>query len=172
MAEAGTLPELRAICQRDLSRLRRLEATDSWWADFQRFLQWLVGFLATLLFLLVFDIFDLLGKVLIASIVGLGFAWPNVMLAIGKFMSVFVKIADTASLATGTYRSRDYDDFDYPGMIEREDSRNRRLRLMIAAREAWLKTGQGPPPPRWQPQGRNRFTGQRSGDPAVLLQAA
>ena len=89
------------------------------------------------------------GKLLIAALIGIGFAWPIVILwvaGVGLVVLAVAAICEGGEVCTAA----DCFACDCPNCADcnRKNKRRQRVEDMIREREKWLQTGSGPPPAR------------------------
>ena len=140
----------RAACERDLARLRRLEERHRLRAVMTRGARGSVGFLAGLGVVIKTKIAaTLAGKLAIAALFGIGFAWPIVIVWVAGIGIAVVAVAAICEgdVCAGTDALVCC---DCPNCAEcdRKNKRRQRILAMIAEREKWLENGSGPPPRR------------------------
>lgn len=97
----------------------------------------------------------LAGKAAIALAVGLGLAWPTLVIGVVGLIGIVLALLSLFSGEGGPHGF----DCDCPGACGRKEERARRLKHLIAQRRAWLTAPSGPAPSvRWDALGR-RATG-------------
>jgi hypothetical protein len=149
MAPPSPLEHQRAACARDLARLQRLEERHRLRAVVTRGARGGVGFAAGLGMAVKMKIAATLGgKLLIAALIGIGFAWPIVIMwVVGIGLVAFV----IAAIFEGEFcNAADLMVCDCADCADcnRKNKRRQRVMDMIAEREKWLAHGFGPPPGR------------------------
>ncbi|KQQ23945.1 hypothetical protein ASF53_05835 [Methylobacterium sp. Leaf123] len=155
--------EDRAQARRRLEReLRRLEAL----VARKRFRRWTLralrgsaGAAATFGALLnVKVVGTLAGKAAIAVLVGLGFAWPALVIGVIGVLGIVVALL---SLFSGEGGPHGFDP-DCACDCARKEKRVERLKALIAQRRARLAAPSGPAPSlRWDAHGRRHMTGSQ-----------
>jgi len=141
----ANLNALRRTCHRDLLRLYRLERRHRLRDLAARGWRGLAGFSFAFLALFKMKIAATLGgKLLLAALIGIGFAWPlAAVLALGV---LFVTLSICTLSGGGADCTGDCCcDFD---SCKEKNARRRRLIEMIRAREKWLDRSEGSPPSR------------------------
>lgn len=103
----------------------------------------------------------LAGKAVIALAVGLGLAWPTLVIGIVGLVGILLALL---SLFDGDGGPHHFD-CDGPGACRRREARALRLKQLIAQRRAWLAAPSGPAPSvRWDAAGRRATeAGTRTG---------
>lgn len=92
----------------------------------------------------------LAGKLAIALAVGLGLAWPALVLGLLAVVGIVLAVASLFGGEAGPH------DFTCDGPCTGKDERAARLDHLIAQRRAWLAAPSGPGPSvRWDAQGRH-----------------
>lgn len=147
----ASLDVQRAICYRDLTRLRRLEMRYRFRALVSRGFRGFIGFVLGLAATIKLKIAATLGgKILIAVLIGLGFAWPAAAITVILIGLVILSIAALCEGGPAGCTAADCcmcDGCDFcDGNCKAKNMRRERLLKMIAEREEWLAKGEGPPP--------------------------
>jgi hypothetical protein len=140
----------RAACERDLARLRRLEERHRVRAVMTRGARGSVGFLAGLGVVIKTKIAaTLAGKLAIAALFGIGFAWPIVIVWVAGIGIAAIAVAAICQ-GEACAGADALVCCDCPNCAEcdRKNKRRQRVIAMIAEREKWLENGFGPPPGR------------------------
>src|SRR3984957_7257112 len=132
----------RAACERDLARLRRLEERHRLRAVITRGARGSVGFLAGLGVVIKTKVAaTLAGKLLIAALFGIGFAWPIVIVWVAGIGIAAIAVAaicqgEVCAGADALVCC------DCPNCAEcdRKNKRRQRVIAMITEREKWLES--------------------------------
>ncbi|MEH3116958.1 MAG: hypothetical protein PGN25_04930 [Methylorubrum populi] len=100
----------------------------------------------------------LAGKAAIALAVGLGVAWPMLVVGVVGLVGIVLAIVSLFSGEGGPHPL----DCDCPGGCAGKEKRAARLEHLIAQRRAWLTAPSGPAPSvRWDAKGRRRVAAGR-----------
>ncbi|MEE7457966.1 hypothetical protein MPAR168_02320 [Methylorubrum populi] len=146
----------RRRMERELRRLEGLAGRKRFRRRSLRALRGTVGAAATFGALVKLKLVGTLaGKTAIALAVGLGLAWPTLVIGVIGLIGIVLALLSLFSGEGGPHGL----DCDCPGKCGRKEERARRLKHLIAQRRAWLTAPSGPPPSvRWDAMGR-RATG-------------
>lgn len=151
--------QVRRRLERELRRLEALVARKRFRRRSLRALRGSAGAAATFGALLKVKVVGTLaGKAAIAVLVGLGFAWPALVIGVVGVVGLVLAVV---SLFSGEGSPHGFD-ADCACDCARKEKRAERLKALIAQRRAWLAAPSGPAPSvRWDARGRHRAAGNR-----------
>lgn len=160
--QAGTIEDranARHRIQRELSRLEALAGRKRLRRRSLRALRGTAGAAATFGALLKVKLVGTLaGKVAVAVLVGLGLAWPALVIGVVGFIGIVLAFVSLFSGESGPHHF----DCDWPCDCAGREKRAERLKTLIAQRRAWLAAPSGPAPSvRWDARGRHHVAGSR-----------
>ena len=149
----------RRRMERELRRLEALTARKRFRRRSLRALRGSAGAAATFGALLKVKLVGTLaGKAAIAVLIGLGLAWPALVIGV---IGVVGLVLAVISLFSGEGGPHGFDP-DCACDCTRKEKRAERLKALIAQRRAWLAAPSGPAPSvRWDARGRHHVTGNR-----------
>ncbi|MCP1557365.1 UNVERIFIED_ORG: hypothetical protein M2438_001441 [Methylobacterium sp. SuP10 SLI 274] len=152
----------RRRTERELRRLEALVARKRFRRRSLRALRGSAGAAATFGALLKVKVVGTLaGKAAIAVLVGLGFAWPALVIGVIGVIGVVGIVLAVVSLFSGEGGPHGFDvgcTCDCAG----KEKRAERLKALIAQRRAWLAAPAGPAPSvRWDARGRRHLAGSQ-----------
>jgi hypothetical protein len=149
----------RRRMERELRRLEALAARKRYRRRSLRALRGSAGAAATFLALLKVKVIGTLaGKAAIAVLVGLGLAWPALVIGVVGLVGIVLGLL---SLFSGEGGSHHFD-CDSPCDCARKEKRAERLKALIAQRRAWLAAPSGPAPSlRRDARGRHHLAASR-----------
>ena len=100
----------------------------------------------------------LAGKAAIAVLVGLGFAWPALVIGVIGVVGIVLAVVSLFSGEGGPHGF----DVGCTSDCAGKEKRAERLKALIAQRRAWLAAPSGPAPSvRWDARGRRHLTGSQ-----------
>ena len=158
-SEVEDRAQARQRMERELRRLEELAARKRFRRRSLRALRGSAGAAATFAALLKVKVIGTLaGKVAIAVLVGLGLAWPALIIGVVGLVGIVLAFV---SLFSGEGGSHHFD-CDCPSDCAGKEKRAERLKGLIAQRRAWLATPSGPAPSvRWDARGRHHLSESR-----------
>ncbi|MBB5764296.1 hypothetical protein ABEV34_01205 [Methylorubrum rhodesianum] len=149
----------RRRLERELRRLEALAARKRFRRRSLRALRGSAGAAATFAALLKVKLIGTLaGKAAIAVLVGLGLAWPTLVIGIVGLIGIVLAFVSLFSGEGGSHHLA----CDCPCDCAGREKRAERLKALIAQRRAWLAAPSGPAPSvRWDARGRRHVTEAR-----------